>query len=73
MNVVSLFCGCGGLDLGLKMAGHNVIWANDFDNYAIQTYINNVKSEDEEVVCKSILDIPSSDIPDCDMVVGGFP
>ncbi len=73
MNVVSLFCGCGGLDLGLKMAGHKVIWANDFDNYAIETYIKNIKSDDETVLCKSILEIPSSEIPDCDMVVGGFP
>jgi DNA (cytosine-5)-methyltransferase 1 len=73
MNVVSLFCGCGGLDLGLKMAGHQVIWANDFDAYAIQTYTKNIKSEHETVICKSIIDIPSNEIPDCDMVVGGFP
>jgi DNA (cytosine-5)-methyltransferase 1 len=73
MTVVSLFCGCGGLDLGLKMAGHNVIWANDFDSYAIQTYNKNIKSGDEVVICKSILEISSSEIPNCDMVVGGFP
>lgn len=37
-NVASLFCGCGGLYLGLKQAGQNIIWANDFDKYAIETY-----------------------------------
>ena len=29
MKVVSLFSGAGGLDLGFKMAGHDIIWAND--------------------------------------------
>ena len=31
MNVVALFSGCGGLDLGLKKAGANILWANDID------------------------------------------
>ena len=29
MKVVSLFSGAGGLDLGFKMAGHEIIWANE--------------------------------------------
>jgi len=73
MNIVSLFCGCGGLDLGLKKAGHKIIWANDFDKDSIKTYIENIAEIDEEVICKSILDIPSESIPDCDLVIGGFP
>lgn len=31
MNIVSLFSGAGGLDLGLRMAGNHLVWANDFD------------------------------------------
>ncbi len=73
MKVVSLFCGCGGLDLGLKKAGHKIIWANDFDKDSIDTYKKNVSSKGEIVVCKSITEIPSDEIPDCDLVVGGFP
>ena len=73
MKIVSLFCGCGGLDLGLKKNGHKIIWANDFDEDSIQTYKKNISDKDEIVICKSILDVPSKDIPDCDLVIGGFP
>lgn len=38
MRTVSLFSGIGGLDQGFIQAGFDVIWANDFDKYAVQTY-----------------------------------
>ena len=41
MKVLSLFCGCGGLDMGFANAGYNIIWANDIDHYACQTYAVN--------------------------------
>ena len=28
----------GGLDLGFIYEGFEIIWANDFDKYAVQTY-----------------------------------
>lgn len=70
MNVVSLFCGAGGLDLGFKMAGHHVIWANDIWEDAVKTYKKNFG---DYVVCKDISTIDSSEIPDCDIIIGGFP
>ena len=30
-TVVDCFSGCGGLDLGFKQAGFEILWANDFD------------------------------------------
>ena len=36
-KLISLFSGCGGLDLGFKQAGHDVIWANDFEHSACKT------------------------------------
>jgi len=33
MKVVSLFAGCGGLDLGLVKSGHKIVLATDIDNF----------------------------------------
>ncbi|WP_373481403.1 DNA cytosine methyltransferase [Geminocystis sp.] len=38
MKVISLFCGCGGLDLGFERANYDIIWANDLDKNALETY-----------------------------------
>ena len=38
MDIVSLFSGCGGLDLGFTLAGFNVIWANEYDKSIWKTY-----------------------------------
>ncbi|BCM88712.1 modification methylase BspRI [Abditibacteriota bacterium] len=70
MRIVSLFCGAGGLDLGLIQAGHEIIWANDNDPDAVATYRHNIG---KHVVLSDITDVPSCDIPVCDVVVGGFP
>jgi DNA (cytosine-5)-methyltransferase 1 len=70
MRIVSLFSGCGGLDLGLIQAGHEVIWANDIFADAVATYKRNIAPH---VDVRDIRSIPSDEIPDCDVVVGGFP
>jgi DNA (cytosine-5)-methyltransferase 1 len=70
MNIVSLFSGAGGMDLGFIQAGHRIIWANDIYEKAIETYKNNIG---DHITCADIKDIPSKDIPDCDMIIGGFP
>lgn len=70
MNVVSLFSGAGGLDLGFILAGHNIIWANDLYSDAVATYKRNIGNH---IIEKDIKDIPSDEIPNCDIVIGGFP
>lgn len=70
MKIVSLFSGCGGLDLGLIHAGHEIIWANDIFVDAVNTYRKNIASH---IDLRDIREILSSDIPDCDVIVGGFP
>lgn len=70
MKVVSFFSGIGGLDKGFEEAGYSVIWANDFDKYAVQTYRANYENE---IVLGDINEIPLADIPDADVLIGGFP
>ena len=70
MKVVSLFSGAGGLDLGFIKAGHNVVWANDNFSDAVDTYKTNIG---DHIICKDIAEIPSSEIPEHDILIGGFP
>lgn len=70
MKVVSLFSGAGGLDLGFIMAGHTIVWANDLYDDAVKTYERNIGNH---IVLKDIKDIPASEIPDSDIIIGGFP
>ncbi len=70
-KVVSLFSGCGGLDLGFINSGYDVIWANDFFPEAVETYQKNIGNH---IILGDISKIPSSDIPDnFDILLGGFP
>ena len=46
-NCIDLFCGCGGLSLGFKEAGYNIIGAIDFNQAAMETHKKNFNTEFE--------------------------
>lgn len=71
MKIVSFFAGAGGLDLGFENAGFNVIWANEFDKDIWNTYSKN--HPNTYLDRRSIVDIPSNEVPDCDGIIGGPP
>lgn len=81
MKVISFFSGAGGMDLGFVFAGHEIIWSNDFDQYAVETYNNNIgfKNNHKSIMgdIVSLLDTDfnkiSTIIPDGDIIIGGFP
>lgn len=70
MRIVSLFSGAGGLDLGFIQAGHTIVWANDVYDDAVATYRRNIGNH---IVEADIHEVKSEDIPECDLVMGGFP
>ncbi len=71
-TVVSLFSGCGGLDLGFRgdftingkkypRRNFKLIWANDFDEKACLTYSKNFE---EPIVCADIAEVLKGNYPD---------
>ena len=72
-QVVSIFSGCGGLDLGFHLEGYETVWANDFAEWAVKSFERNFG---KVIHLKDITKInPYADktIPECDIVLGGFP
>ncbi|WP_407724008.1 DNA cytosine methyltransferase [Ruminococcus sp. JL13D9] len=81
-KVVSLFSGCGGADLGIigdfefngkkyEANPFELKYAIDIDQKALNTHKLNFNCSN--VVCGDICDIDSSEIPDHDVLIGGFP
>ena len=70
IRAISLFSGAGGMDLGFRRAGVDIIWANDFNAAACETYRENFG---EEIHCGSLMDFDYKALPDCDLVFGGPP
>lgn len=71
MRVCSLFCGIGGIDLAFEQAGHEIVWANDNDEFACMTYRHNFPKVN--LAEADIRAIDKTSIPDCDIVAAGFP
>lgn len=79
-RAISLFCGCGGSDLGLigdfsylgqqySSPGIEIVHASDKDPYAVETY--NLNFQHKAVAC----DVEAVSLPKgvCHIVIGGFP
>jgi DNA (cytosine-5-)-methyltransferase len=67
----SFFAGIGGTCLGFKQAGVNVIWANEYDKNACETYRNNIKST--KLIQEDIKNLDIDAIPKTDILIAGFP
>lgn len=82
MKIISLFSGAGGMDLGLLYSGHNIVYSNDFDKDAYNSYALNIKKyaphNSDLGDIKGVIDnINNSNSSlkniDADIIIGGFP
>jgi len=71
IRFIDLFAGIGGIRLGFEKAGAKCVWSNDYDKHAAVTYIENFGNDD--FVLEDIKKVSSSEIPDFDILCGGFP
>ena len=70
MNIISLFSGAGGMDLGFEKAGFKILMANEIDKTIWSTYEKNHKTP---IIKKDIRKVDSKEFPDCDGIIGGPP
>ena len=78
LNVLDLFCGCGGLSEGFRLAEYNIVGGIDFNEEAIKTYNANFKGA--KGVCFDLLNMDSKiiiekfgDLKKIDVIIGGPP
>ena len=69
-KILSLFAGAGGLDLGFEKAGFEIVYANEYDKSIWETYEKNHTTPLDH---RDIRKIDSSELPDCDGIIGGPP
>ena len=77
-KVIDLFCGCGGLSEGFKLAGYTIIGGVDFNAPAIKTYNRNFPGA--KGICCDLLNMDQDmiikefgDLKDIDVIIGGPP
>lgn len=69
-KIVSLFSGCGGLDLGFHEQGYKVLWANEFVPDFCVSFEKNFHIKP---VCEDIQNVDINKIPRADLLIGGPP
>ena len=71
LRCLDLFAGVGGFRLGMHQAGFKTVFSNDFDKWAKVTFDANFS--DPQMTLGDITKIDEKDLPEFDVLVGGFP
>ena len=71
IKFIDLFAGIGGIRLGFERAGAKCIWSNEYNKSCAVTY--NANFGDNDLVVEDINKIQSSNIPEFNVLCGGFP
>lgn len=70
MTVSGFFAGVGGIEIGFRQAGFDIVWSNEIDEKASKTFR---KNHSNLLITDDIHNISSDSVPDTDIIVGGFP
>lgn len=70
MKVAGFFSGVGGIELGFEQAGFDIVYSNEINEKASETLKLNCN---HQVIVDDIYNIKSSEVPNVDVIVGGFP
>lgn len=70
MKYISLFAGIGGFEYALNSLGNECVYANEWDEYSAEIYEKNFGHQPDT---RDIKTVSESEIPDHDLLVGGFP
>lgn len=74
LNVLDLFCGCGGLSKGFEQVGYNILLGIDFWDVSLKTYKHNHKSSDTLLADLSVFDPSKLQLDKTvDVIIGGPP
>jgi len=68
---IDLFAGIGGTRLGFEAAGGRCVFTSEWDKFSCQTYRAN--HTDDHEIAGDITKVNPKDIPEHDVLVGGFP
>jgi DNA (cytosine-5)-methyltransferase 1 len=70
MKFIELFAGIGAFRLGLERTGHECVWANEWLEKPRRIYERNFGEQPD---ARDIRDVRPEDLPEADLIVGGFP
>ena len=69
LKMIDLFAGIGGIRIAFESNGVKCVKSSEIDKYACETYINNFSEEPLGDITK----ISPNELPDFDIIAGGFP
>ena len=69
IKMIDLFAGIGGIRIAFENSGAECVMSSEIDKYACETYFDNF----QEMPSGDITNIKSKDLPDFDILTGGFP
>lgn len=70
-RTIDLFAGIGGIRRGFASAGGHAVFSSEWNEFSARTYRTNYGFA--ETMAGDITQVDANDIPDCDVVLAGFP